>query len=89
MTKSLTTPEGWKLAKNGKSLTRALEFQDFCAAWAFMNHVALIAEKQGHHPEWKNTYNKVVITLTTHDAGGVTAKDTKLANAINDIIWLA
>lgn len=89
MSKILSTPEGWKLAKNGRSITRAFEFQDFQAAWAFMTHVALIAEKMNHHPEWKNTYNKVSITLTTHDAKGLTAKDIKLGNAINAILWLA
>ena len=55
------------------------------AAWGFMNRVALIAEKMNHHPEWFNVYNRVDITLTTHDAGGVTALDLALAEAIDSL----
>ncbi len=84
-----TVPDGWKNVQAGKAITRTFEFQDFNAAWAFMTHVALIASRMDHHPDWKNSYNKVSITLTTHDAKGVTAKDIKLANAINEIVWFA
>jgi 4a-hydroxytetrahydrobiopterin dehydratase len=52
-----------------------------------MTHVALLAEKMDHHPEWSNVYNKVDITLTTHDAGGLTDRDAKLAAAIDEINW--
>ncbi|MDF1695503.1 MAG: 4a-hydroxytetrahydrobiopterin dehydratase [Saprospiraceae bacterium] len=61
-------------------------FIDFTQAWAFMNEVAIYAEKQGHHPNWSNVYNKVSIHLTTHDAGNtVTDKDRKLAETINKL----
>jgi 4a-hydroxytetrahydrobiopterin dehydratase len=76
--------KGWKL--EGNSLNRSFEFKDFISAFAFMTQVALIAEKQGHHPNWTNVYNKVDISLNTHDAGEkVTEKDVKLARSINDI----
>ncbi len=69
------------------SLTRIFVFSDFTEAWAFMTRVALIAEKMDHHPNWSNVYNRVSITLTTHDAGNiVTDKDRKLAAAIDDML---
>lgn len=75
----------WKEENN--SLRRSFTFSDFSEAFAFMTRVALIAEKMGHHPEWKNVYNKVDISLSTHDAGNtVTAKDLKLAEAIDKLV---
>jgi 4a-hydroxytetrahydrobiopterin dehydratase len=71
---------GWKVVA-GK-LHRELQFADFVAAFGFMARVALHAEKRDHHPEWSNVYNKVTIDLTTHDAGGITAKDIELAQVI-------
>jgi 4a-hydroxytetrahydrobiopterin dehydratase len=71
---------GWKVI-NGK-LHRELKFADFVSAFGFMSRVALLAEKRDHHPEWSNVYNKVVIDLVTHDAGGITDKDVELAQAI-------
>ena len=71
----------WRLVA-GK-LHRELRFADFVEAFAFMTRVALLAEKRDHHPEWSNVYAKVVIDLTTHDAGGVTAVDLELAAAID------
>lgn len=69
--------------KNDK-LHRSFAFKDFSEAFAFMVRVALIAEKMGHHPEWTNVYNKLDITLSTHDAGdAITEKDRKLAKAID------
>ena len=62
---------------------RGFRFKDFSAAWAFMSRVALLAEKHDHHPEWSNTYNKVEITLTTHDAGGLSERDIGMAQAID------
>jgi 4a-hydroxytetrahydrobiopterin dehydratase len=53
-----------------------------------MSHVALLAEKMDHHPNWSNVYNKVDITLTTHDAGGLTSNDLELAKAITDFVWV-
>lgn len=71
--------------KNNK-LNKKFKFKDFKEAFAFMTHVALIAEKMNHHPEWKNTYNELEISLYTHDAGDiVTEKDHKLAKAIDAI----
>ena len=71
---------GWRVV-NGK-LHRELQFADFVTAFGFMTQVALLAEKRDHHPEWFNVYNKVVIDLTTHDAGGISAKDFELAKAM-------
>ena len=65
-------------------LSRSLVFSDFKAAWSFMTRVALFAESNDHHPEWFNVYNRVDITLTTHDAGGITEKDVALARAIDE-----
>ena len=61
-------------------------FGDFRQAFAFMTEVALLAEKADHHPEWSNVYNKVSIKLTTHDAGGLTAKDVALAKQIDVVL---
>ena len=75
----------WKEKKN--SLYQKFKFNDFSEAFAFMTRVALAAEKMNHHPSWKNTYNTVEITLSTHDAGDVvTKKDRSLAEAIDKII---
>lgn len=69
------------------ALHRSFKFQDFSAAFAFMTQVALLAEKMGHHPTWTNTYDKVEISLSTHDAGDtVTDKDRRLAAAIDKLI---
>lgn len=68
-------------------LRRSFEFKDFSAAFAFMVRVALVAEKQDHHPKWTNVYNRVEIALRTHDAGGmITEKDRKLAAAIDTLV---
>jgi 4a-hydroxytetrahydrobiopterin dehydratase len=67
------------------AISRDFRFKDFSEAFAFMTRVALLAEAAGHHPEWSNVYNKVSIRLTTHDAGGLTAKDTALASAIDKL----
>lgn len=75
----------WKETNN--SLKRQFVFNDFIEAFAFMTKVALIAEKMGHHPLWTNVYNKVEITLSTHDAGDiVTEKDRKLAAEIDKLL---
>jgi 4a-hydroxytetrahydrobiopterin dehydratase len=74
----------WRL--EGEQLKRTLRFADFSAAWGFMTRVALLAEAQDHHPEWFNVYNRVEITLTTHDAGGLSARDVKLAKAIDALL---
>lgn len=75
----------WKEENN--KLTRTIEFKDFVEAFGFMSQVAILAEKQAHHPEWSNVYNKVTIHLTTHDQGStVTEKDRKLAAAIDALV---
>lgn len=74
----------WK-EKNDK-LVKEYKFKNFIEAWGFMNQVALLAEKEDHHPEWSNVYNYVKIELSTHDAGNkVTEKDRKLAAAIDNL----
>lgn len=75
----------WRLREDGLALERRFKFRDFGAAFAFMTRVALIAEKRDHHPEWSNSYNRVTITLTTHEAGGLTQRDVKMARAIDRI----
>ncbi len=78
----LGTPPGWSLSEDGNAVSATLEFANFVEAWGFMCEIAIEAEKQNHHPEWSNVWNRVAITLTTHEAGGLTERDTKLANAI-------
>lgn len=68
-----------------KFLHREFLFKNFVEAFSFMTAVALIAEKMAHHPNWKNVYNKVIIDLTTHDAGGISTQDFQLAKAIDNI----
>uniref|UniRef100_UPI003BACBA67 4a-hydroxytetrahydrobiopterin dehydratase n=1 Tax=Stappia sp. TaxID=1870903 RepID=UPI003BACBA67 len=76
---------GWTRDKAGTAITRNFTFADFRKAFAFMSEVALIAEKMDHHPDWSNVYNKVEITLTSHDSGGLTRRDVRLARAIDAI----
>lgn len=73
----------WTLRADGLAIQRTFRFADFSAAWAFMNRVALYAEKADHHPEWFNVYNRVEVTLTTHDAGGLSARDAAMAKAMD------
>jgi 4a-hydroxytetrahydrobiopterin dehydratase len=81
-------PGHWKAAADHKSIHQSFTFKSFPEAFSFMTHVAFLAEKMDHHPNWSNVYNKVEITLTTHDAGGVTQKDLDLAKAITDFAWV-
>ena len=84
---SLTkTLPGWSLVEGHEAIARNFQFRDFNEAWGFMNRVALLAEKQDHHPEWSNVWNTVRITLSTHDAGGLTDKDITLARAIDALL---
>ena len=76
----------WSLSREGKAIERKLEFGDFSEAWGFMSRVALLADSHDHHPEWFNVYNKVEITLTTHDAGGLSERDVKMAKAIDALL---
>ena len=76
----------WKLRKDGLAIARDFKFADFNAAFGFMARVALAADKADHHPEWSNVYNKVHITLTTHDAGGLSQRDADMAKAIDGFL---
>ena len=76
-----TTLPGWTVA--GGAIRREFAFADFSAAWAFMARVALLAEKHDHHPDWSNGYNKVAVAFTSHDAGGLTARDAMMAHAVD------
>ena len=75
----------WSLAPDATALSRHREFADFNEAFAFMARVALMAERRDHHPDWSNAYNVVDVTLTTHDAQGLTMKDIELARFIDRI----
>ncbi|HTM81162.1 4a-hydroxytetrahydrobiopterin dehydratase [Asticcacaulis sp.] len=73
----------WRLESDGKAISRTLKFADFKQAFAFMTKVAAEADRLDHHPEWSNVYNTVSIRLTTHDSGGLTQSDIKLARLID------
>jgi 4a-hydroxytetrahydrobiopterin dehydratase len=73
---------GWTLREDGKAIVRSFKFRDFNQAFGFMTRVALYADKADHHPEWFNVYNRVEITLTTHDADGLSARDVAMVRAI-------
>jgi len=79
-------PAQWLLVEGRDAIARTFRFKDFSAAWGFMSRVALLAEAQDHHPEWFNVYNRVEITLTTHDAGGLSERDLRLAHAIDALL---
>lgn len=80
---------GWTLRDDGLAIQRSFRFADFSEAFAFMARVAMLAEKQDHHPEWFNVWNQVDITLTTHDAGGLSARDVRMAQEINRLLPVA
>lgn len=75
----------WQYDADAKGIRRSFRFSDFAAAFGFMTHVAILAEKADHHPEWFNVYNRVDILLTTHDAGGLSQRDIDLAIKIDAI----
>lgn len=76
---------GWSEVADRDAITKKFVFKDFNEAFGFMTRAALVAEKMDHHPEWFNVYKTVEVTLSTHDAGGVTALDVKLAEAMDRI----
>lgn len=76
--------DGWEYSEN--ALHTTIEFTDFKDCFAVMTRIAFEAEKLNHHPDWSNVYNKLSITLTTHDAGGLTEKDFQLAQIIDDLV---
>ena len=77
--KALSGLSGWSEVPGRDAITRSFKFKGFNEAFGFMSRVALVAEKMDHHPEWSNVYNKVEVVLSTHDAGGLTELDLKLA----------
>jgi 4a-hydroxytetrahydrobiopterin dehydratase len=74
----------WQECQGRDAISRTFKFRDFAEAFAFMTRVALTAERMNHHPEWSNVYNRVSVTLTTHDAGGLTQRDVTLAHSMED-----
>lgn len=82
----LATLPDWSLVRDGAAIERKFVFDDFSQAFAFMARVALLAERRDHHPEWFNVYNRVDITLTTHDADGLSLRDVKMATAIDALL---
>jgi len=86
VTAALAGLPDWTLRADGLAMTRTLRFKDFAEAFAFMTRVALHAEKADHHPEWCNVWNRVDITLTTHDAGGLSQRDIAMAQAIDGLV---
>lgn len=76
----------WQPVEGRDAIRRSFRFANFSAAWGFMARVALLAEAQDHHPEWSNVWNRVDILLTTHDAGGLSARDLRLARSIDGLL---
>jgi 4a-hydroxytetrahydrobiopterin dehydratase len=76
---------GWRLSQDGAAIAKRFEFKDFSEAFGWMARAALLAEKMDHHPDWTNVYNRVDVTLTSHDAGGLTQRDFTLAERFDAI----
>ena len=83
VTNKLKRLSGWKLVKGRNAITKIFKFKDFTEAFGWMTSMALYAEKKDHHPEWLNVYNTVEVTLSTHDADGVTGLDLDMAQKMN------
>ncbi len=71
---------GWSMVAGRDAMSKTFTFKNFTAAFGWMTQIAIVSEKMNHHPEWSNVYNRVEVTLTTHDAGGLSSLDIKLAN---------
>jgi 4a-hydroxytetrahydrobiopterin dehydratase len=84
-TAALAKLSGWKKVRGREAIARTFTFADFSEAFGFMARAALAAEKMNHHPEWSNVYKRVDVTLSTHEAGGVTERDIRLAAAMDAI----
>lgn len=82
----MDAPQHWTFDENEKALVRTLTFKDFSEAFGFLARVALVAEKANHHPEFTSVWNRIDFRLTSHDSGGVTERDLKLAEAINRLV---
>lgn len=85
-TAALAGVPAWSEVEGRDAITRTFKFSDFSAAFAFMARVALLAEKHDHHPEWLNVYDRVEITLSTHDVGGLSQRDIQLATAVDRLV---
>ncbi len=83
---ALTGLPGWSGCEDRDAISKTFVMHDFVEAFGLMTRVALIAERMGHHPDWRNVWNRVEVTLTTHDSGGVTDNDIRLARAIEDTV---
>jgi 4a-hydroxytetrahydrobiopterin dehydratase len=86
ITEALTELPGWELLSGRDALFKKFKFPDFRTAWAFMQNVAEEADEMSHHPEWANVYNRVEVTLTTHDVGGVSELDLELAHFMEEMV---
>ena len=75
--------KGWKMVKGRNAISKTFEFKNFNQAFSWMTAMALHAERMDHHPEWSNVYNKVIVTLSTHDVGGISKLDIKLAKLMD------
>lgn len=84
-TEALIGLDGWSDAEDRDAIQKTFTFKNFNQAFSFMTRVAMEAEKANHHPEWFNVYNRVEVTLSTHDTGGITEKDIKLAQFMDMI----
>jgi 4a-hydroxytetrahydrobiopterin dehydratase len=82
---ALAQLDGWAAVEGREAIRKSFKFADFNVAFGFMAQVALLAEKLDHHPEWFNVYNRVEVTLATHDAGGVTDLDVEMANFMDRV----
>jgi 4a-hydroxytetrahydrobiopterin dehydratase len=83
----MDAPAGWSFEEQDKALVRSFKFKDFSEAFGFLTRVALHAEKVDHHPEFTSEWNRVDFRLTSHDSGGVTDRDIRLARAINGLAY--
>ena len=80
---ALGSLEGWEEAEGRDAIRKSFVFRNFSQAWGFMSRAALLAEKMDHHPEWSNVYNRVEVLLSTHDAGGLSMLDVRMARAMD------
>lgn len=84
--KALGQLDGWKETEGRDAISKSYKFDDFAQAFGWMARVASIADEMDHHPEWFNVYNKVEVTLSTHDAGGLTERDIRLAKKMDELV---
>ena len=84
VTQKLKRLSGWKMVKGRNAITKTFKFKDFMQAFGWMTAMAIYAEKKDHHPEWFNVYNRVEVTLATHDCGGISTNDIEMAEAMDE-----